>query len=249
MGRDEFGIYADVGVPDTQAVFRMRRIEPGTFLMGSPDDDPEATDRERPQHEVTLSEGFWLADAPCTQSVYEAVMGKNPSRFKGDDRPVEQVSWDDTQAFIHALNDRLAGVPFSLPSEAQWEYACRAGTTTARYEELDAIAWHHGNADGQTHAVRQKQPNAWGLYDMLGNAREWCFDTAKGWGALFGYPHGPRTDPVTVGHPEHSSRVVRGGSWSFDAQYVRAAYRYASSREHRNVDLGFRLARGRAAEP
>ena len=121
----------------------MRYIEPGTFMMGSPDDDPEAFDRERPQHKVTLTKGFWLADSECTQAVYQAVTGKkNPSRFQGDDRPVERVSWNDAQAFLQALNQKLPGLQARLPTEAQWEYAARAGTTEARYGALDTIAWY-----------------------------------------------------------------------------------------------------------
>ena len=221
--------------------------------MGSPDNEKGRSEQEGPRHQVTLTQGFWLADAPCTQAVYEAVTGQNPSRFEDADRPVEMVSWDDALGFIRALNDRVSGA-FVLPSEAQWEYACRATTMAARYGALDAIAWYPGNAGDQTHPVRQKQPNAWGLYDMLGNVWEWCQDGAAGetdnpeW---LGRAYGTEAivDPVLAPSKKHSCRVVRGGSWLVDAQYVRAAYRSASPRVHRFDYLGFRLARGRAAEP
>ena len=111
-----------------------------------------------------------MFDTPCTQALWQAVMGRNPSRFKGKNRPVEQVSWEDCQTFLNKLNAQLPGLALCLPMEAQWEYACRAGTETARYqEELDAIAWYDENSNGETHEVGLKHPNAWGLYDMLGN--------------------------------------------------------------------------------
>ena len=216
--------------------------------MGSPDDDPEAFDREKPQHEVTLTKGFWLADAPCTQAVYEAITGENPSNFKGGDQPVEGVSWDDAQAFLRMMNERLTGTPFVLPTEAQWEYACRAGATAPRYGAVDEVAWYRINANRKTHPVRQKRPNAWGLYDMLGNVEEWCQNHAEGVFTLPPYTTATRRDPVAQ-QEEHSNRVVRGGSWNNDARYVRAAYRHAFPREYRLGLVGFRLARGRAAEP
>ena len=243
-GTDRFGVYADVAIPGSSAKFRMRLIEPGTFMMGSPYDEEGRFDSEGPQHQVTLTQGFWLTDTPCTQA-YEAVMGANPSRFKGADRAVERVSWDDAQEFLQRFNERLPGSAFMLPTEAQWEYAARAGTTTARYGELDVIAWYDGNAGHQTHLVKQKQPNVWGLYDMLGNVLEWTQDGAEQ-GPLALYGKTPRTDPVAT-PDEHSARVVRGGAWGSGAQRVRAACRYAIPRGARLVDLGFRLARGRAA--
>ena len=245
--QDEVGVYADVRVPETKIDFRMRRIDAGTFLMGSPDDDPEAIDREKPQHEVTLTKGFWLGDTLCTQAVFEAITGENPSRFKGIDRPVEKVSWDDAQAFLQTLNERLPGNRFVLPTEAQWEYACRAGSTAPRYGEFDAIAWHSRNSSKQTQSVRQKRPNIWGLYDMLGNVWEWCQDHARGWNEQQPYATATRMDPVAR-QEEHSYRVVRGGAWRDLAQDARAASRLAFSREARRVSVGFRLARGQAVE-
>ncbi|MEQ9501086.1 MAG: SUMF1/EgtB/PvdO family nonheme iron enzyme [Deltaproteobacteria bacterium] len=236
---DGFGRCADVRIGDVG--FRMRWIEAGTFRMGSTPEDGDAYDKELPQHVVTLSEGFWIAEAPCEQRLWEAVMGSNPSKFKGGRRPVEQVSWDDVQAFLAATPAELG---LRLPTEAEWEYAGRAGSTAPRYGELDAIAWYRENAGAATHAVKQKQPNAWGLYDMLGNVLEWCVDGADG---IAGdpYPAGPRADPVAPSG-DRPYRVMRGGSWSGVAWSVRAAFRFAYLRDDRRGGVGFRLARGRA---
>ena len=246
VGRDRYGIYADVVIPDSETRFRMRWIESGTFLMGSPGDEEARSGNEGPQHEVTLTQGFWLADAPCTQRVYEAITGENPSKPNGTKYPVTHVSWDEAQAFLQALTKRFPGTPFTLPTEAQWEYTCRAGTAEARYGNIDAIAWYRDNANKQIRAVRQKHPNAWGLYDMLGNVWEWCLDEASGLSTLSAYLGVSRVDPIAHGNNALSSRVVRGGSWRFEAQYARAAYRLAFPSERRLADVGFRLARGRA---
>lgn len=227
-------------------------VQPGRFLMGSPPGEQDRVSHEE-QHEVVLTRPFLLGTAPVTQQEYQAVMGVNPSRFQGADVPVEQVSWFEAVAFCNALS-RAEGLEeaylirgtdvrwkgldcpgWRLPTEAEWEYACRAGTTGARYGNLDAIAWHSGNAGGQTHPVRQKAPNAWGLCDMLGNVWEWCWD----WYGT--YPGGRVVDPV--GPDSGSGRVGRGGSWVFDALFARAAFRYYNSPVYRNVFLGFRLAR------
>ena len=245
--QDEFGVYADVLVPETQVSFRMRRIDPGIFLMGSPADDNEAFDDEMPRHEVTITKGFWLEDTPCTQAVYEALTGENPFAFKGASRPVENVSWDDVQDFLQELNERLPSDPFMLPTEAQWEFACRAGTLAPRYGPLNEVAWYDDNSDRTTHPVRRKQPNAWGLYDMLGNVDEWCLDKGLEKLALARYTHAARVDPIAKSNKSQSARVIRGGSWFRDAQYARAAFRDVINREVRRGDVGFRLARGRAA--
>ncbi|MCB9545790.1 MAG: formylglycine-generating enzyme family protein [Myxococcales bacterium] len=217
---------------------RFRLIPAGEFLMGSPGDDGEAYDDERPQHPVRLTAPFWLADVPVTQAVWQAVMGDNPAHFQGPDHPVENVSWDDAQRFITAAS--RPGLTWRLPTEAQWEYACRAGTATPRYGDLDAVAWWTGNSGGQTHPVGRKQPNPWGLYDMLGNVWEWCAD----W-AYRRYETTLQVDPA--GPAGGSSRVYRGGSWLGSARGVRAAYRFGRSPGYRNQDLGFRLSRGQAA--
>jgi len=231
-------------------------IQPGRFLMGSPPGE-EGRSSGEDQHEVVLTRPFLMGTAPVTQKEYQAVMGTSPSRFQGGDLPVEKVSWFEAVAFCNTLSRgegleeaylirgtdvRWKGLDcpgWRLPTEAEWEYACRAGTTGARYGNLDAIAWHSGNAGGQTHPVRQKAPNAWGLCDMLGNVWEWCWD----WYGT--YPGGRVVDPV--GPDSGSSRVLRGGSWCGGfALYARAAFRSCNDPGgpvHRNDYLGFRLAR------
>jgi len=215
-------------------------IQPGTFLMGSPLGEEGRSDREL-QHTVTLSQGFWLSDHEVTQSEYWSVMGSNPSFFTGDlNRPVETVSWDDAVRYCQKLTEqaRAAGLitaqeAYRLPTEAEWEYAARAGTTGAWYGELDAIAWWSGNSGGQTRPVKQKAPNAWGLYDMIGNVWEWCSDW---YGA---YPIGSVTDPI--GPSSGTDRVDRGGGWGSGAERVRSAYRDGDDPGAR-MTLGFRPA-------
>jgi len=202
--------------------------------MGSPEDEEGRFSWERPLHLVSIDSGFWMFDTPCTQALWEAVMGENPSHFKEPDRPVESVSWEKCQEFLTALNSRLDGLQLSLPSEAQWEYACRAGTETARYSEnLDAIAWYWDNSGQETHSVAGKEANSWGLYDMLGNVWEWCADV---W---------VQDDAKKARGAEDSTsahRVIRGGSWVNDAQYVRAACRDHYEPSIRDSYLGFRCA-------
>jgi len=173
---------------------------------------------------------------PCAQALWEALMGENPSHFSGADRPVESVSWEQCQEFLRALNSRLDGLRLSLPSEAQWEYACRAGTETARYSEnLDAIAWYDRNSGNVTHPVANREANSWGLYDMVGNVCEWCADV---W--VDDDTEGSRA--AALADSASADRVVRGGSWSLDARYVRAAYRVHNEPSLRRNALGFRCA-------
>jgi formylglycine-generating enzyme required for sulfatase activity len=220
-------------------------IAPGNFTMGSPADEVGRYGDEGPQTRVTLSKGFWLGKYDVTQGQYQALVGTNPSYFTkaGQDAPVEQVSWDDAVAFCQKLNaqERAAGrlpdgYAYTLPTEAQWEYACRAGTTGLYYAaDLGAIAWYDANSGDTTHPVATKQPNAWGLYDMSGNVYQWCLD----WYGK--YPGGSVTDPV--GSPSGSNRGLRGGSWGGDAAYCRSAGRGDDGVPgDRDFDVGFRLA-------
>ncbi len=238
-GRDSFGQWAEFALGG--ATQRMRWIEPGRFLMGSPEDEPGRYNDEGPRHEVRLSSGFWLLDTPVTQELWTAAMGDNPSRFKHPKRPVEQVSWDDAGRFLQRVNSQVPGLDLVLPTEAQWEYACRAGTATPNYagseKDLADIAWFFENSGLETQPVAAKRCNAWGLYDMLGNVWEWCADGRRN------YTAEPATDPA--GALDGASRAVRGGSWHDFARGVRAAYRYAFHREYRSVSIGFRCARVR----
>ena len=198
------------------------RIPAGSFVMGSPEDEEGRSSLEGPQRKVTISQDFWMGRYEVTQEEWEAVMGKNPSRFKrcGPRCPVERVSWEDVQEFLRRLNERESGSGYAyrLPTEAEWEYAARAGTTGPRYGELDEIAWYLDNSGRKTHPVGQKRANAWGLHDMLGNVAEWVAD----W---YGeYPSGASTDPT--GPRSGSNRVPRGGSWASDAGSVRSAIRH-----------------------
>jgi formylglycine-generating enzyme required for sulfatase activity len=204
--------------------------------MGSSDEDREARDNEKPRHQVQLTRGFWLFDTPCTQALWQAVMSKNPSFFKGEKRPVEWVSWDICQEFIAKVNDLLPGLRLQLPTEAQWEYACRAGTETSRYDEkLDVIAWYKRNSREQTHEVKQKLPNAWGVYDMLGNVAEWCHDGLRKYKAQL------EVDPLGP-TGENAVRAFRGGVWGWEAWDVRAAIR-THMLSGTNLDgIGFRCA-------
>jgi formylglycine-generating enzyme required for sulfatase activity len=227
-------------------VQRLRWIPPGVFWMGSPEDEEGRLPVEGPRHLVSIDSGFWMFDTPCTQALWEAVMGENPSRFKladrpkeAADRPVETVSWGQCQEFLTALNSRLGRLELSLPSEAQWEYACRAGTETARYSEnLDAIAWYYKNSGEETHPVAGKEPNSWGLYDMLGNVWEWCADV---WVNDYTVKARASVDESASDH-----RVFRGGSWSDVARNVRAACRMHVGPAGQNGSLGFRCAEFRS---
>ncbi|MGE0681675.1 MAG: formylglycine-generating enzyme family protein [Candidatus Binatia bacterium] len=240
-GWDDFGPWATFCVGEVEQ--RLRWIPPGRFLMGSPADEEGRYDDEGSRHEVQLTRGFWLFDTPCTQALWQAVMDANPSEFKGANRPVEQVSWEDCQEFIAKLNERFPGLALRLPSEAEWEYACRAGTSTARYaEDVDAIAWYDKNSKGETHPVKQKQPNPWGLYDMLGNVAEWCHDGQRK------YTKASQVDPLGPTDPG-ASRVIRGGHWVWVARDVRSAFRSALLPGDRYDDLGFRCASSSEHQP
>ncbi len=210
-------------------------VPAGGFRVGSTGAGADSI--ERPVTRVRISQGYWLGKHEVTQSEWQAVMGTNPSNFYGCGRcPVENVSWDDAQGFIRQLNGRAGGSRYRLPTEAEWEYAVRAGTAGDRYGNLHAIAWSYSDSSGnRTHPVGQKGPNAWGLHDMLGNVWEWVQD----WSGA--YPGGSVTDPA--GPATGSYRVHRGGSWYSYAHRCRSAYRRDGSPGDRNNALGFRLLR------
>ena len=218
----------------TGGAMEFQWIPAGSFLMGTPEDDYTET-----QHAVTISQGFWMGKYEVTQAQWEAVMGSNPSRYSryfecGPRCPVERVSWDDVQQFIERLNARESGsgYRYRLPTEAEWEYAARAGTTGARYGELDEIAWYRENSDFRTHPVGEKRANAWGLHDMLGNVWEWTADWSRAYpGSAYRY------DSTGV------VRVARGGSWNDEAGGVRSAVRGGDSPGARRDTIGFRLVR------
>ncbi len=202
-------------------------IPPGSFVMGCSGGDSQCDSDEKPAHRVTISRGFRIGATPVTQAAYQRVIGTNPSYFKGPRLPVETVSWDDARKYCSAVGMRL-------PTEAEWEYAARAGTTGARYGELDAIAWYGGNSGSKTDDVGTKQPNAWGLYDMLGNVWQW---TADWYGP---YAATAATDPAGAASGEY--RSLRGGSWGGVASDARASGRGRDQPSDRGLLNGFRCA-------
>ena len=246
-------------------------IPAGSFMMGSPPNEPGRYDDET-QHKVTISKPFYMQTTQVTQKQWQAIMGNNPSYFRnaGEDCPVEQVSWDDVQEFIKKLNQKEGTNKYRLPTEAEWEYAARAGTETAIYTgnmkiigennapDLDPIAWYGGNSGvdyeggydssdwkekqydhkiAGTHPVGKKKPNAFGLYDILGNVWEWCQDWYDK-----DYLSGAVTDP-TGPSMGRWHRVIRGGGWNRHAKYCRSASRIISPSDNRAGNLGFRLVR------
>jgi formylglycine-generating enzyme required for sulfatase activity len=213
-------------------------IPAGKFMMGCSPGDSQCDADENPRHEVTISRSFELGKYEVTQGQWIKVMASNPSNFKGDDRlPVEWVSWNDIQGFIAKLNAFNDGYRYRLPTEAEWEYAARAGTVGPYYGNLDAVAWHDPNSGNKTHPVGQKQPNGFGLYDMLGNVWEWCSD----WYGESYYGSSPATDPK--GASSGQSRILRGGSWDDVWWYARVSSRYGVVPGGRDAYIGFRVCR------
>ncbi len=230
------------------------KVPAGTFMMGSAEDEQIRSDKER-LHRVKLTKDFWLGKFEVMQEQYEAVMGKNPSLLKkGASHPVENVSWNDASEFCRKLNeasDKLPrGYKFDLPTEAQWEYACRAGTTAVLNNgktltsadgvcnNLNAVAWYDKNSDGTHHPVGLKRANDWGLYDMHGNVFEWC----KDWYKEHYYAKGTNIDPPGPSSHPLSLRVLRGGGWDCAARFSRSAARALNSVEYRGNSFGFRVA-------
>jgi formylglycine-generating enzyme required for sulfatase activity len=218
-------------------------IPGGTFTMGGADD--EALEDEKPLRSITLP-SFCMARFPVTQALYAALMdGDNPSSFKGGDRPIEQVSWNEAQQFIQVLNEKTGRTQakwrYCLPSEAQWEYAARGGKGGFKYagsNKLKEVGWFGGNSHSETKPVGLKLPNVLGLYDMSGNVWEWCEDD---W--YDSYENAPKNDgSAWVDTPERgSNRVLRGGSWDLYPRYCRVAYRGYWPPDRRDDYVGFRL--------
>ena len=228
-------IYYSNGVLYVKGIeYPMVYVSGDTFQMGSTDSD--AYNNEKNVHSVTLN-SYRIGKYEVTQKLWEAVMGSNPSYFKGPKRPVENVSWKDCDDFIKEL-DSLTGQNFRLPTEAEWEYAARGGKNKNSYKysgsnDLADVAWYGDNSSSETHDVGQKSPNSLGLYDMSGNVWEWCYD-------LYGdYPSGHQSNPK--GPDSGSRRVIRGGSWNDSARQCRVSYRYGSTPSYRSSSVGFRL--------
>ncbi len=253
FGEDAYGLYVDWQIKTLTQRFRW--IEPGSFMMGSPEAEKGRYSNEN-QHSVTLSQGFWLADTAVSQALWQAVMENNPSRFKNPDNPVEQVSWHDAQAFLTKLNALDKSVEASLPSEAQWEYGCRAGSTTPFHfgRELNLQLahysgdWENYNIEGSTCPIKQFPPNVWGLYQMHGNVWEWCND----W---YSHSYQEPVDPTGPKEPDllekdkyqgEACRVLRGGSWCYAGRYLRSASRLRDRPGYRDGGVGFRVALGQA---
>ena len=218
--------------------FEMVRVEGGTFRMGATSEQgTDAYDWEKPVHSVTLS-SYYIGKTEVTQALWQAVMGSNPSNFKGSNLPVECVSWNDCQEFIQKLNS-LTGRNFRLPTEAEWEFACRGGNNSRGYKysgsnDIDNVAWYWGNSGEKTHPVGIKASNELGIYDMSGNVWEWCSD----WYA--DYTSYSQTNPK--GPQSGSGRVYRGGSWNGNARRCRSSNRDGNYPTSRYFDLGLRLA-------
>ena len=215
--------------------FNMIRVDGGTFLMGATSEQQKPGRDEKPVHEVTLS-SFYIGETEVTQELWQAVMGNNPSNKRGSLRPVERVCWDDCQEFMLKLNQQT-GMKFSLPTEAQWEFAARGGNKSRGYQysgsnNIDDVAWYISK--GKRHDVKTKQANELGIYDMSGNVLEWCQD----W--YGSYNSGSQTNPT--GPSSGSGRVNRGGCWGYDAGDCRVAYRSYCAPDYRSSYLGLRLA-------
>lgn len=218
--------------------FTMVEVGGGTFTMGATSEQgSDAWDEEKPAHEVTLSD-YYIGQTEVTQALWEAVMGSNPSDSKGDNLPVERVSWDDCQVFIQKLN-QLTGKQFRLPTEAEWEYAARGGRKSRGYKyaggnNIDSVAWCDGNSGNKTHPVATKQANELGIYDMSGNVLEWCSDWCGD------YTSSSQSDPQ--GSSSGSFRVIRGGCYYNFARNCRVSYRISNTLDYRSGYLGLRLS-------
>ena len=211
--------------------FAFRWCPAGSFMMGSRKGEKNHWKREH-LHNVTLSKGFWMLETPVTQKQWKAVMHTNPSHFKGDNLPVETVDWFDCQKFCSKCEE--LGLPVALPSEAQWEYACRSGSTGPYAGNLDEMAWHYFNANNQTHPVGTKKPNNFNLYDMHGNVWEWCEDAF-----LLDISFNSNGNPIAG--DKNSKRLNRGGSWRHGELETRSAFRLDRDPDAKGDNLGFRI--------
>ena len=212
------------------------RISPGEFFMGCSNGDELCTENEKPAHRVRITKPFEIARFEVTQAQWAAIMGENYSQFKGPDRPVENVSWQDAQEFLRRLTARNDGYLYRLPTEAEWEYAARAGATEAFPGVAYELGWYYENSNEQTHPVGTKKPNAWGVYDMSGNVYEWMQD----WYDESYYRAGDDIDPI--GPPSGRYRTIRGGSWVDTVDNARVSKRdyFADSLD---FHIGFRCVR------
>ncbi len=240
-GRDEYGTWATFRVPGTAVTQRMRWCLEGSFMMGTDKDDPASWGDEHPRHRVTLRDGFWMFDTACTEAMWGAVMGVPSETRRGPDFPVTAVSWAQVQDFIIKLNDRVPGLALSLPSEARWEYACRAGTKTpysfGETVTTAQVRFGEGLKAGPV-PVATLPPNPFGLYEMHGNVWEWCADVYAN--TYDGAPTDGSARPPSDGA---ASRVIRGGSWNDGARFVRSAVRLPNAPSDRDSRVGFRCAR------
>jgi sulfatase modifying factor 1 len=248
IGRDQYGIWSDLEVGG--AIQRMRLILAGTFTMGSPSSEAGRSYDEA-QHSITLTHDFWLGESVCTQIMWKVLMGNSPSHFMGDpELPVECVSWVDCQMFLIEMNRIVPGCHARLPTEAEWEYACRAGNSGPYAGmSVDALAWNKSNSSGRTHPVMTKAPNPWGLYDMHGNVYQWCFDWDDGydiWGKefipAFIDPKGPAfgwTNSFITLSP--SKKIFRGGCYCSWPNRGRSAERNYQMPDTCGNSIGFRI--------
>jgi len=229
----------------------MINVQPGEFVMGS---DQWAGD-EKPAHKVRITNEFWIGRTEVTQAQYEKIMGNNPSLYAGDNSPVEQVSWKEAMEFCRKLTESEkkagslpAGYAYRLPTEAEWEYACRAGTTGDYSGKVEDISWNGTNSKNSTQDVATKSPNPWGIYDMHGNVWEWCMDSCN-----YG-ENGVSNDTFKEGQVNPCSvkgdnKLLKGGSWCFDPKRCRSSARYADSPDFKAADIGFRIVLAQEIKP